>query len=69
MAEIKRGLWEVDRRDASLKKQMHLLHTEFANKIILNKKNEALASERYLASDEREVKIHSKRKARLSSFA
>ncbi|TNV85275.1 hypothetical protein FGO68_gene4245 [Halteria grandinella] len=42
MAEIKRSLWEVDRREGSFKRHMNILHTDFANKIIVRKKEQAL---------------------------
>lgn len=38
MVEIKRSLWEVDRRETSFKRHMNILHTDFANKIIVRKK-------------------------------
>jgi hypothetical protein len=38
MADIKRSLWEVERRRSVFSKHLNLLHTDFANKIIIQKK-------------------------------
>ena len=44
MADIKRGLWEVKRRESSFKRCLNMNHTDFANKIILRKKEESFNS-------------------------
>jgi hypothetical protein len=44
MADIKRSIWEVDRRSQIFKKQMTSQHSYFANKIILSKREEAFNS-------------------------
>lgn len=54
MTDIKRHLWEIDRRESSFKRHLHLQHTDFANKIILRKKEEALNSYSVKLEEERE---------------
>lgn len=40
MADIKRTLWEVDRRNKGMQSHLTQSHSNFANKILLLKKDE-----------------------------
>ncbi len=44
MADIKRGLWDFDRRNNYFQKKLTQQHSNFANKVIITKKDEAFNS-------------------------
>lgn len=41
MSDIKRDLWESDRRSTSFKRHLSSQHSDFANKILLFKREQA----------------------------
>ncbi len=41
---MKRNLWEIDRRNKSFQKNINIQHSDFANKIILRKREESYNS-------------------------
>lgn len=44
MADIKRNLWEINRRSTSMQKRLTMHHSYFANKVVVKKKDDAFNS-------------------------